>query len=701
MRRVPQDTGEERLIGEAEVLAGLRAAGAAVVRSRAARARAGLRPAARARARRRRSSARSSGRRSSGGSAPTTSCSPPSPADGRYDRRAWASSSARTPRPRSPIHRPVQASAGRSRAEIARLTAANRAAPDPDAERRLLRLRHQPASSGSTRASAAGYRRARRGGAPVGRRAARDRRGDLTPGLLRAGDPARRLRARARSGRPRRRPRARRADRSRLRGARRGRRGRLVAGLYEEFEPEAPFEVTTVRPWIKQGGGVLAADSPRARRSRCSSCSRQPGCRSSSPATSASAALLSVHKTTLRKAEPTVGGAWHQDGAFMGDVTRAEPLAVALALRRRGARARHRPAPRRPVVIEHDAMLDVELTRARGARGGRRRADPAPDLRARRRAVLRRAVPAPDRRRIPRCRSRASRSRAGSSAARRSRPTTRRSRSDRSATTSTSRFDARVACGSRPRASRVAARRARSRQRVAVDHHEEQRVAPRRGRGPPSTCRGGGASRDDPERVVAHLVARRRRRSGARRRSATVERRGHADRGESGPRRRRRRPAGDSRSIAPRRRRSRAAGSAVRASSRRRPRRPPTASAGGGDPSRGPAARMSAARHSAIAGHDDAPGCASRAGSIRPRSTSASPTGAAAASASTSTSPALEPRRRPRPRRRAGRPRRARAPARARPAPGTPGRSRSRVAGRGVGVADHPVCERRAHVARR
>ena len=34
MRRVPQDTGEERLIGEAEVLEGLRAGGAEVVRSR-------------------------------------------------------------------------------------------------------------------------------------------------------------------------------------------------------------------------------------------------------------------------------------------------------------------------------------------------------------------------------------------------------------------------------------------------------------------------------------------------------------------------------------------------------------------------------------------------------------------------------------------------------------------------------------------
>jgi hypothetical protein len=30
--------------------------------------------------------------------------------------------------------------------------------------------------------------------------------------------------------------------------------------------------------------------------------------------------LWTVQKTTLRKAEPAVGGAWHQDGAFMGAV---------------------------------------------------------------------------------------------------------------------------------------------------------------------------------------------------------------------------------------------------------------------------------------------------------------------------------------------------------------------------------------------
>jgi hypothetical protein len=31
-------------------------------------------------------------------------------------------------------------------------------------------------------------------------------------------------------------------------------------------------------------------------------------------------ALTSVHKTTLRKADPSVAGGWHQDGFFMGEV---------------------------------------------------------------------------------------------------------------------------------------------------------------------------------------------------------------------------------------------------------------------------------------------------------------------------------------------------------------------------------------------
>ena len=44
-------------------------------------------------------------------------------------------------------------------------------------------------------------------------------------------------------------------------------------------------------------------------------------------------ALISVQKTTLRKAEPSVPGAWHQDGAFMGEV---RSLNLWLALSRCG-----------------------------------------------------------------------------------------------------------------------------------------------------------------------------------------------------------------------------------------------------------------------------------------------------------------------------------------------------------------------------
>jgi hypothetical protein len=40
--------------------------------------------------------------------------------------------------------------------------------------------------------------------------------------------------------------------------------------------------------------------------------------------------LISLHKTTLRKAEPEVSGAWHQDGFFMGPV-RAMNLWLALS----------------------------------------------------------------------------------------------------------------------------------------------------------------------------------------------------------------------------------------------------------------------------------------------------------------------------------------------------------------------------------
>ena len=124
-----------------------------------------------------------------------------------------------------------------------------------------------------------------------------------------------------------------------------------------------------MRPWIQQGGGVLAADSPRLAVRDAAAVRAQPGCRRSSPATSASAALLSVHKTTLRKAEPTVGGAWHQDGAFMGGCHARSTC---------GCRSRA-AATWRPGSTSSRAALDDVVIDAR--RDARRRADPGQEPR--------------------------------------------------------------------------------------------------------------------------------------------------------------------------------------------------------------------------------------------------------------------------------------------------------------------------------
>lgn len=74
-----------------------------------------------------------------------------------------------------------------------------------------------------------------------------------------------------------------------------------------------------VRGWVRTGGGLLAADAPAVFLEylevvRAAGIDRlvdgylgEPG-------------LLSVEKTTLRRATADVGGAWHQDGKFLGEV---------------------------------------------------------------------------------------------------------------------------------------------------------------------------------------------------------------------------------------------------------------------------------------------------------------------------------------------------------------------------------------------
>lgn len=94
---------------------------------------------------------------------------------------------------------------------------------------------------------------------------------------------------------------------------------RFDDGYYSEFVPDPRHTGPIARGWIKQGGGLLAADSPLL-----SSEMRQLLNRAGLPALVQAylgePPLVALEKTTLRKADPSVPGAWHQDGKFMGDV---------------------------------------------------------------------------------------------------------------------------------------------------------------------------------------------------------------------------------------------------------------------------------------------------------------------------------------------------------------------------------------------
>jgi hypothetical protein len=94
--------------------------------------------------------------------------------------------------------------------------------------------------------------------------------------------------------------------------------GTAAEGYYEEFQPHPRFEPPG-REWIRVGGGLLAADSPLV----CFAMTEAFGATGVPGLVSGylgEPGLISAHKTTLRKAEPSVPGAWHQDGFFMGPV---------------------------------------------------------------------------------------------------------------------------------------------------------------------------------------------------------------------------------------------------------------------------------------------------------------------------------------------------------------------------------------------
>ncbi|CAN5504786.1 hypothetical protein BH23ACT3_BH23ACT3_01350 [soil metagenome] len=99
----------------------------------------------------------------------------------------------------------------------------------------------------------------------------------------------------------------------------------------------APFDISDVAPadhprrWIRAGGGVYAAESPRAM-FHVLEVIQQSGVARLVEKYFEERAALSVLKTTLRIVEPdaSIAAGWHQDGAFLGQGIRSLNLWIAL-----------------------------------------------------------------------------------------------------------------------------------------------------------------------------------------------------------------------------------------------------------------------------------------------------------------------------------------------------------------------------------
>lgn len=104
-------------------------------------------------------------------------------------------------------------------------------------------------------------------------------------------------------------------------------------GYYEELQPEVPSpNLLEERRWVEEGGGMFAIDSPRLMFGMLDSF-EGAGLRTVIEGYLGERAAISSQKCTLRKTTPDVTGAWHQDGAFLGDV---RALNVWLSLSRCG-----------------------------------------------------------------------------------------------------------------------------------------------------------------------------------------------------------------------------------------------------------------------------------------------------------------------------------------------------------------------------
>jgi hypothetical protein len=205
--------------------------------------------------------------------------------------------------------------------EVESLTRSNRESPNPDAEQRLVELRHavgirlmDEAETGAAYPEPAFDRLPDRNGDLAGIEPA-----ELSPEVIRAGllrDGC--LLVRGLVDRD-----AALAVAEDIDRAFEARDGSAKGGgdprFYSEFMPAPAFRASLGRDWIEGGGGLWAADSPRLLFEMLDTFDRA-GLRDAIRGYLGEPPVISVQKCTLRRVDPDAGRGWHQDGAFMGDV---------------------------------------------------------------------------------------------------------------------------------------------------------------------------------------------------------------------------------------------------------------------------------------------------------------------------------------------------------------------------------------------
>lgn len=252
-------------------------------------------------------------------------------------------------------------------AEIDHETAANQAKPHPDREVRLVRLRHLAGLQRLAAPPAAPVYASPLADLPEAATVPEIAAADLTPEILRAAilrDGSLLVRGLV--------PRAGALALADGIDAAFVEREQRLGGTdtpgkyYAEFRPEPPNEEVPVRDWVRMGGGVLAADSPRLA-FQMLELFRAAGIPQVVEGYLGEPGMITLEKTTLRKADPDVAGAWHQDGKFLGPV---RALNLWLSLSRCGDVAPGLDVvPRRlddlVTAATDEALLDYQVSQAR------------------------------------------------------------------------------------------------------------------------------------------------------------------------------------------------------------------------------------------------------------------------------------------------------------------------------------------------